>query len=260
MDARKRKLLMVALPLLSLLSLGMCLIATEVVARVLFARPTLNLGLEMWKYAKDVKQRSQDPEVGHRHRPNAQATLMSVDVNTNSLGLRDLERTSEKPAGVYRILVLGDSITFGWGVPFEQTYCQVLEKRLNADPPLPGKRFEVINTGVGNLNTSMEVTWFTTEGYRLQPDMVLLGWFINDAEPTPIPTENWLAYHSYGYAWIHTLVDEIGRNNSKQQGYQEYYRGLYQDTQPGWPKCQAALERLAPMTAEGRPGRQFQAW
>jgi len=249
------KLLKLALPFVSL---GLCLLMTEVVARVLFSRTTLNLGLEMWKYAKDVKLRSADPEIGHRHRPNAHAQLMGVDVKTNSLGLRDVERAIPKPADVYRIVVLGDSITFGWGVPFEHTFCQVLERKLNEKPPIPGKRFEVVNTGVGNSNTSMEVKYFEAEGYKLEPDLVLLAWFINDAEPTPVPTDNWFAYHSYAYTWITSMMDEVRRNNDKQVGYQDYYRGLYADTQPGWPKSQAAIQSLARFCAERKiPCRVF---
>ena len=245
----------IALPIVTL---GMCLLMTEVVARVLFSRTTLNLGLEMWKYAKDVKLRSADPEIGHRHRPNAQAQLMGVDVKTNSLGLRDVERAIPKPADVYRIVVLGDSITFGWGVAFEHTFCQVLERKLNQNPPIPGKRFEVVNTGVGNTNTSMEVRYFEAEGYKLEPDLVLLAWFINDAEPTPVPTENWLAYHSYAYTWITSMVDEVRRNNDKQVGWQDYYRGLYADSQPGWGKSQKAIADLASFCKDKRiPCRVF---
>ena len=47
--------------------------------------------LEMWRYARDVKQISDDPLAGHEHRPNLQAELMAVDFRTNSRGLRDRE-------------------------------------------------------------------------------------------------------------------------------------------------------------------------
>ena len=44
--------------------------------------------LEMWRYARDVKQISDDPLAGHEHRPNRQAKLIEVDFRTNSKRLR----------------------------------------------------------------------------------------------------------------------------------------------------------------------------
>ncbi len=243
----RRLVLKLALALFSAL---LCLLLLEVVARVVIGRGTMHLGVEMWKYAKDVKLRSANPEIGHRHRPHAQRLLMGVDVRTDSLGLRDVERTLEKPLETVRIVVLGDSITFGWGVPFESTYCQLLEKSLNANPPVAGRKYEVINTGVGNSNTAMEVAYFKEEGWKLRPDLVLLGWFINDAEPTPSPSKNWFAYHSYSYVWIDSAIDSVMRNVKARESYRDYYRGLYGDAQPGWVKCQSAFADLAAFCAE----------
>lgn len=226
-------------------SLLLCLVGLELAARVLLGRPTMHLGIEMWKYAKDVKLRSADPQIGHRHRPNVRRQLMGVDVQINSLGLRDVERQRTKPAMTHRILVLGDSITFGWGVPFEKTFCQVLEKSLNADSPIPGSRIEVLNAGVGNLNTAMEVAYFKNEGLSLQPDLVLLAWFINDAEPRPLPRRNWLAHHSYAYVWLDSAVDAGMRRTRGRPDYREYYAGLYRDANPGWPQCRQAIRELA---------------
>ncbi|MFM7292335.1 MAG: SGNH/GDSL hydrolase family protein [Planctomycetia bacterium] len=219
--------------------------AFELVARMALTRPTMHLGVEMWKYAKSLKLRDVDPEVGHRHRPNAQRILMGVDVRTNSLGLRDVERQRDKPAATYRILVLGDSITFGWGVAFEKTFCQLVESSLNTDPPIPGCRFEVLNAGVGNLNTAMEVAYLKHAGVHLQPDLVLLAWFINDAEPPPVPRRGWLARHSYAYVWLDSASDSAMRRLIGRQDYRDYYTGLYRDENPGWTRCKHALRDLA---------------
>lgn len=221
-----------------------CLLLFEGAARLVFGRPTMNFGIEMWKYAKDVKLVDPNPEIGHRHRPNAKETLMGVEVQTNALGLRDVPRTLEKPPNTTRILALGDSITFGWGAPEKETFCARLEASLNAHPPTPGRRYEVINTGVGNSNTAMEVAWFLETGWKFQPDCLLVGWFINDAELTPVPSKNWLMYHSYGYVFFKSAMDGILRRSSTRKNYQEYYRGLYEATQPGWQKCQTAFAKL----------------
>src|SRR2546430_1564409 len=51
-----------------------------------------------------------------------------MKVKINSLGMRDREYSVEKPKGTYRILVLGDSYTFGSGVQADETYAKLLEK------------------------------------------------------------------------------------------------------------------------------------
>src|SRR5215813_1648396 len=110
----------------------------------------MQFDLEMWKYARDLKIISEDPSIGHLHRPNGEMRLMGVDVKINSKGLRDREIPYERITGVRRILMLGDSFTEGWGVPFDQTFSKRIE-RLYVERGKPPT--EVINTGVGNFNT-----------------------------------------------------------------------------------------------------------
>ena len=86
-------------------------------------------------------------------------------------GLRDRGFDYEKPEGVTRILMLGDSVTYGWGVAVEHTAAKRLARPLNASA---NGRFEVVNAGVGNDNTAMEMAWFLNEGVRYDPDLVVL--------------------------------------------------------------------------------------
>jgi lysophospholipase L1-like esterase len=222
-------------------SLLFCFGIAELAARFVFAQSTTHLGVEMWKYAREVKQLSPDPAIGHRHRPGAHAQLMGVDVRINALGLRDVERAVPKPPGVKRVVVLGDSITFGWGVPFEDTYARRLEREFG---------LEFVNTGVGNTNTAMQAAWFRAEGLKLDPDFVLLGWFINDAEPTPVARNSWLARRSVAYAWVDQALDSLLRNTGQRQTYREFYRGLYADGRPGWLACQRGLREIAQLCAQ----------
>src|SRR5204863_3148131 len=135
--------------------------------------------LEMWKYARDVKRIATDPVIGHEHAPNRQAWLMGVDFRTNSKGLRDREISYERVPGKLRIAMVGDSITVGWGVPFDDTFSKRIERLYAA----AGVDAEVINLGVGNYNTIQEVQAFLTEGVRYKPDVIVLNYFVNDAEP-----------------------------------------------------------------------------
>ena len=244
-DARRRRLLLLVKILPPVVLVFICLAGIEIFARIVYARPSMHFGLEMWKYAKQLKIRAENKEMSHRHRPNSEAFLMGVDVKIDSLGLRDHEVALQKPPDNYRIVVLGDSTTLGWGVHFEKTYPKLLEQSLNANPPSARwKKYEVVNTGIGNYNTAQELASFKERWLALNPDMVLIGWYINDAEPTPKPSNNWLAYHSYGYVWLTSNFDAMERNVGVHKNYREYYRGLYAADQPGWKVCQDAFAEL----------------
>src|ERR1041385_2728762 len=153
---RRLRLLAIFVPTIFVIIVG--LIGIEIFARVVYGRPTMHFGLEMWKYAKDLKTPVSDPGMAFYHRPNSSEFLMGVDVKINSLGQRNQEISTNKPPGTFRIVALGDSTTEGWGVHFDETYTKLLEKYLNASPPSSRwKNYEVINTGIGNYNSAMEV-------------------------------------------------------------------------------------------------------
>src|SRR5437867_1450564 len=85
--------------------------AAEAVLRVKNGSMT-NYDIEMWRYAKELKVRSNDPALGHEHVKNSQALLQSVVIRTNEWGLRG-GALRPRDAAVRRILVLGGSITLG---------------------------------------------------------------------------------------------------------------------------------------------------
>jgi lysophospholipase L1-like esterase len=198
--------------------------------------------LEMWKYARTMKRVAQDPHVAHEHVPSVAGHLMGVDVSINSHKLREREISFEKPAAVKRILMLGDSLTFGWGVESDRTTSRVLERELNAQRGSPG--VEVINAGVGNYNTAMEVRYFLNEGQRYSPDFVILNYFINDAEPTPRYTGNFFNEHFQSWVFLSGRLDTLRRMLGKGQSWSEYYAELYGDGAAGWLQTQAAVKEL----------------
>ncbi len=168
----------------------------EVALRVIFAH-SLDFSMEMWKYAVKLKRPVANPNLSFAHAPNRSAFLMGVPVSINSEGLRDREFSLEKPPGVYRVMMLGDSTTFGWGVKEEDTAAKFLERKLNASLPAGYNRAEVMNTGVGNYDTVQEVTYYETIGWKYHPDLVVLVFFINDPEPVPIEKKGFLIDRSY---------------------------------------------------------------
>lgn len=94
-------------------------------------------------------------------------------VRINSKGQRDIEHEYNKPEGVYRILVLGDSYMEALQVDEEQIFARILEAQLNAGRGQ--STIEVINTGVSAWGTDNQVLFFREEGYKYKPDLVLLS-------------------------------------------------------------------------------------
>ena len=148
--------------------------AAEVAVR-LFVDNGMNFNLEMWKYARDMKQRSADPLIGHEHRAIAQAHLMGVDVATNAIGHRDHEYPVERQPGVPRIIMLGDSFIEGWGVPFEDTITKRLER---CSGPAEGRGHEHRGR---QLRTIQEVEGFLTRDAKFKPDIVVLNFDFRSA-------------------------------------------------------------------------------
>ena len=89
-------------------------------------------------------------------RPSYDGWFAGVPVRINNLGFRDpREYPLEKPPGTFRILVLGDSVTFGHGSLYETTYPYLLEQRLKQWRP--SVNWQVWNLGVPGYNTRQEL-------------------------------------------------------------------------------------------------------
>jgi GDSL-like Lipase/Acylhydrolase family len=126
-----------------------------------------------------------DPVIGYRLAPNARIRFTTSDfdthININSLGVRDDDEIGPKPPGERRIVVLGDSLVLSVQVAHQQTFCELLERRLNARAS--GVRYRVINAGVQGYGPVEELLFFRSLAAQLQPDLVLHTLFVgNDAE------------------------------------------------------------------------------
>ncbi len=91
----------------------------------------------------------------------------------NSHGFRDYERTYEKPSGVFRILVLGDSYIEALQVQLEDSFTALLEKSLNAQGS--STRFEVLGLGGSGFGTADEYLRYLNFGAAYHPDLVILA-------------------------------------------------------------------------------------
>lgn len=115
-------------------------------------------------------------ERGYEAIPNNEFYLRDTHISINSHGFRDREYEVDKESGTYRIVVLGDSITFGIAIPFESLYSEQLEGLFQKS----GRNVEVINTGLLGYDTLAEVSTLEQVGIQFDPDLVIVGYCIND--------------------------------------------------------------------------------
>jgi lysophospholipase L1-like esterase len=119
-----------------------------------------------WKY---------DSLLGWAHQPGQEGIFETPQLRTfvriNQKGLRDREHSYERPNDTRRILVIGDSFAWGYGVEESERFSQLLETSLGV---------EVINAGVSGYSTDQELLWFRGEGIKYETDLVLLVFAGND--------------------------------------------------------------------------------
>lgn len=230
---------------------GLLVIAISLVAGLL----TLEIGLRVLGIGSDTLMQP-DPWAGWVHIPGRRASVRSEDpalgrqltVTIDSLGLRDIERRVERPPGVYRILVLGDSFIEGQQVPGDSTITRQLERILNASG---AGRFEVWNGGVAGYDTGQELLYLRHTAARFRPDLIVLAFLsgndLADAVPElatslrnrPFflesgdtlrldrstfrddpPGVGWLRTHSRTFTWASTQRQMIRRLQNRRESGQ----------------------------------------
>jgi hypothetical protein len=118
-----------------------------------------------------------DPQLGWRLRAGVQARYTGEGdafVSINAAGWRDRDHALEKPADVYRIVVLGDSYAEARQVPVEKAFWALLPRELERCGFQSGKRIESLNFGVSGYGTAQEYLVLEARAGRYRPDLVLL--------------------------------------------------------------------------------------
>ncbi len=100
-----------------------------------------------------------------------------INIRTNSKGIRsDCEISYEKPRGVKRIVVLGDSFAMGYGVSLEDTFLRKMREGLESK----GKKVEIVNMAVSGFGNAEELIKLKNEGVLYEPDLVILAFHYTD--------------------------------------------------------------------------------
>jgi lysophospholipase L1-like esterase len=162
----------------------LAILAAEAVARIAFPEwaPRTGRLASFWQH---------DPVYGWSHRPGQEGRFASwgfdTGVRINSHGFRGPETSFDKPSGTRRIVVLGDSFVWGFGVEEADSFPALLQSALG-----PGN--EVLNLGVSGYSTDQELLVYRNVGRRYQPDVVVLVVASNDFANNVLP----VAYVVYG--------------------------------------------------------------
>jgi lysophospholipase L1-like esterase len=132
---------------------------------------------KVMKYKPDLHAYVEDFDLGKRLKPGYRGDHYGAYVEINRHGMRDREVERARPAGVRRIIALGDSWTFGTGVAQDETW----PKRLEAELRAQGHAVEVVNTGVSGYETYHEALYYEQDLAAFEHDLVLVGTYpVND--------------------------------------------------------------------------------
>ncbi|MGQ0722630.1 MAG: SGNH/GDSL hydrolase family protein [Candidatus Eiseniibacteriota bacterium] len=215
----------------------------------LYSRITPNADVEFVRYAHAMKAAAPGSGMRFRHAAGSRHRLFGVDVQIDSRGFRDVEGGRDD-GDAASVVLLGDSVTFGWGVSYGERFSEILEAEWSAG----GRPVELINTGHGNWNTAQEYAALEELFAGRSPDAILQVWYINDAEPTPEHRDPpWYArFHLAVFAW--SKFDLLERRFGARPSYVDYYRDLYASGAPGLAAFDDALLRTgAWASARGVP-------
>jgi lysophospholipase L1-like esterase len=175
----RRKVLYSLIPLCSLM------VAAELICRVFRLDEPQVYGDTLMEELSGVVQ--PDPELFWITRPNLRTYYQRALITTNDQSLRG-GLVSAKGTRTARVLCLGESTTFGFGVSDEATYSAQLEQLLRERQPK--RDFEVLNAGCCAWTTFQSLTYLKTRGLELHPDVVVFYHWFNDELPTAMRDSN----------------------------------------------------------------------
>jgi lysophospholipase L1-like esterase len=166
----KKTLLFTILGILSLIT-----VSCEIVLKRFFPFATGTIGhlnaahslAYGWGYNPRELMRTLDPDTGE---------VYISPLNNN--GWRDRDRSYENRDHSFRIIIIGDSVTFGAIVPEDKTYSRILENKLRAE----GYNVEVINIAYSGWDTDQELEALKREGLLYKPGLVISQFCTNDLD------------------------------------------------------------------------------
>tara|TARA_A100001011_G_C14292667_1_gene836948 strand:- start:1282 stop:2133 length:852 start_codon:yes stop_codon:yes gene_type:complete len=179
----------------------------------------MNYEIEMLKYARELKIISNNKQVGIEHKKNISTTLMGAEIFLDNDGFRGQNKPRENKK---KILMLGDSMTFGWGA--KKTFTEILNDKID--------KYEVLNGGIGNTNTKMQIAnFFENFSSKYQYKAIVLNFFINDFEDVKIRKPNFFQKYSFLYTFLSNKFSTIFIKLNLKKDWTNFYSENYSDSE-----------------------------
>jgi hypothetical protein len=122
-------------------------------------------------------------------KPNLDTLFLGKSLQTNSFAMRSTPVTLEKPPQVIRLAVIGDSLAMGYGVEAQNTFSELLARKIEARIR---KNIETLNFAVGGYELNDNADRLINDGLRFSPDFVLIAWSLpGDLNLAPSPRPRW---------------------------------------------------------------------
>lgn len=207
-------------------------------------RDSIDKGATPNRHLNAKMRRSDNTTLFMEYRPN--------DPNINNAGHRGFDFQLEKPANTLRITLLGDSVGYGYSVPFEDTFAYRLQQQLNARAQQQyGVNIELYNFSVSGYSTVAEAELYRVKVRQYQPDFVLLAYVLNDPMPASMvvmsvgaarkQAERFasLVANSQLLGWVSLQWQRFMQVHIQKQNYRNFYQGEL------WQRSEQAIAQLA---------------
>ncbi len=177
-NSRKGNISHKKLFIFTLITFMLIVSSTEIISRIIGLKPFPEIPYADSDYEVEWELRKNFDDDSWLVRDNPDGTKSKIRIKTNSLGLRDEDFSEEKSSDEFRVLFLGDSVIFGFKLNIEETvpyYFNLLGQGI-----FNKKKLRTINAGVDGYSTFQEFSYLKKRGIKLSPDLVILGFVLND--------------------------------------------------------------------------------
>lgn len=199
-----------------------------------------NYDIEMWKYSKNLKVKSENKKIGHIHIPNKEAVLQKVKISINNIGMRgdDIDLNN---LDIYekKIMFIGSSMLLGWGVDEQNIFTSILKKKSLNDK----KNWLILNAGVGNYNTQRYIENYFENLSNIKIDNLLIAYFINDTEILLPNNSNFFERNTHLGVLVWKYINSK-KNIFQNENVVDYYKHIYEDDYEGFKVAKNELKKL----------------
>ena len=201
----------------------------------------INYDIEMWKYAKKLKQKTSNKKINHIHLKNKSAILQKTKIKINNQGQRDLDYNESYLEKFDRsFLILGSSVALGWGVDQKKTFISIMNKNSTKDK----KNWIFINGGIGNYNTERYINNYFENWSRLEFTDIIIHFFVNDTEIIEPAKVNFFTNNFHLGVVVWKLLNSYVSVFNPEK-VEKYYEDRYKDNYKGFIIAKNELLKLS---------------